>query len=140
MLTEGAHNRGTITCMSVASTIGAPWELGDPISEDRIPVIVEALQRISALQGLEPNEYAWLARHSSERLIENGVTLFRDGDPATSMIFLLKGEVHFRRAQGGPSALFVGRSGQITGYLPFSRMKTYGGGRLHGRRCVDAFA
>ncbi len=43
------------------------------------------------------------------------------------MTILLKGEVHVRREHGGPASLFIGRSGQITGLLPFSRMKTYGG-------------
>jgi signal transduction histidine kinase len=42
------------------------------------------------------------------------------------MWILLKGEAHVRRSQGG-LALFVGRAGQITGVLPFSRMKTHGG-------------
>jgi signal transduction histidine kinase len=43
------------------------------------------------------------------------------------MILILKGEIHVRRLQGGPMALFIGRTGQMTGLLPFSRMKTYGG-------------
>ena len=43
------------------------------------------------------------------------------------MTILLKGEVHVRRDRGGPAALFIGRSGQITGLMPYSRMKTYGG-------------
>jgi signal transduction histidine kinase len=42
------------------------------------------------------------------------------------MWILLAGEVHVRRSQSGV-ALFIGRSGQITGLLPFSRMKTHGG-------------
>ena len=43
------------------------------------------------------------------------------------MIFILKGEIHVRRQHGGPMALFIGRTGQITGLLPFSRMKASGG-------------
>ena len=43
-----------------------------------------------------------------------GTLLFREGDPATKMWIILKGEVHVRRSQGG-LALFVGRAGQITG-------------------------
>ncbi len=53
--------------------------------------------------------------------------MFREGDPATTMWILLKGEVYVRREHGGPAALFIGRSGPITGLLPFSRMKAYGG-------------
>jgi signal transduction histidine kinase len=43
------------------------------------------------------------------------------------MVLILKGEIHVRRQHGGPMALFVGRAGQMTGILPFSRMKGYGG-------------
>jgi signal transduction histidine kinase len=43
------------------------------------------------------------------------------------MILILKGEIHVRRQHGGPMALFIGRTGQMTGLLPFSRMKTAGG-------------
>ena len=43
------------------------------------------------------------------------------------MAVLLRGEIYVRREHGGPAALFIGRSGQITGLLPFSRMKAYGG-------------
>jgi signal transduction histidine kinase len=32
-----------------------------------------------------------------------------------------------RRQHGGPMELFIGRAGQMTGYLPFSRMKVSGG-------------
>jgi signal transduction histidine kinase len=43
------------------------------------------------------------------------------------MILILKGEIHVRRHSGGPMELFIGRAGQMTGLLPFSRMKTSGG-------------
>ena len=43
------------------------------------------------------------------------------------MSILLRGEVHVRRFKSGAMQLFIGRAGNITGKLPFSRMKTYGG-------------
>jgi signal transduction histidine kinase len=43
------------------------------------------------------------------------------------MILILKGEIHVQRQQGGTMALFIGRAGQMTGFLPFSRMKVSGG-------------
>jgi signal transduction histidine kinase len=91
-----------------------------------LPEIVEVLKRVQALQGLTDSELEWLATHGEEVSAPAGTALFREGDPATKMWILLKGEVHVRRSQGG-LALFVGRSGQITGLLPFSRMKTHGG-------------
>jgi signal transduction histidine kinase len=89
--------------------------------------IVEALSTITPLQGLSRQEYEWLALHSKERIGETGTLVFQESEPATSMVILLKGEIHVRRRKSGPMALWIGRAGQMTGKLPFSRMKTYGG-------------
>jgi len=53
--------------------------------------------------------------------------LYEEGAPALHVVLILKGEIHVRRQQSGPMALFIGRAGQITGVLPFSRMKVFGG-------------
>lgn len=96
-------------------------------NRERIAAIVAALQRVSQLNGLEPEQYEWLAQHGTESFAEAGAILFRQGDQARKMQILLKGEIHVRRERGAPGSLFIGRSGQLTGLLPFSRMKTYGG-------------
>ena len=105
----------------IAALVRAPH---DPA---RVPEIVAALRKVAQLSGLEEAEYEWLATHGTEVLAESGAVFFREGDPATKMTILLKGEIYVRREHGGPAALFIGRSGQITGLLPFSRMKAYGG-------------
>ena len=56
-----------------------------------------------------------------------GAMIFREGEPAVHMNIILRGEIHVRRRHSGPIALFIGRAGQMTGKLPFSRMKGYGG-------------
>jgi signal transduction histidine kinase len=43
------------------------------------------------------------------------------------MNIMLRGEVHIRRAQSGNVSFFIARMGQMSGVLPFSRMKGYGG-------------
>jgi signal transduction histidine kinase len=101
-----------------------------------VPEIVAALKRVSALHGMEEAEYEWLATYGIERFAEAGTTIFREGEPATEMTIMLKGEIHVRR-EHGPSALWIGRSGQISGLLPFSRMKTYGG---HGYTVAPTWA
>ena len=89
--------------------------------------IVAALRTITPLDGLTDQEYTWLAHHGTERRGDTGALLFRESEPACHMIFLLTGEVHVRRQHSGPMAFFIGRAGQMTGLLPFSRMKGYGG-------------
>jgi signal transduction histidine kinase len=93
---------------------------------DRIEVLVDALRKVAPLQGLSDEEYRWLAENGKERFEDAGCVLFEEGEPATTMSILIKGEIHVRR-EGGVGALFIGRAGQITGLLPFSRMKQYGG-------------
>ena len=97
-------------------------ETPTPVAE-----IMEALRTITPLDGLSDTEYEWLARHGCERIGETNALVFREGEPAIRLNFLLKGEIHVRRRHSGPMALFIGRAGQMTGKLPFSRMKSYGG-------------
>ena len=89
--------------------------------------IAEALDSVGPLHGLSFEDRLWLARHGEEVVAQPGNVLFEEGSPADRMILLLKGEIHVRRQQGGPMALFIGRAGAMTGLLPFSRMKTAGG-------------
>jgi signal transduction histidine kinase len=98
-----------------------------PHDPARVPEIVAALKKVGPLHDLEQAEYEWLANHGTEVFAESGAVVFREGEPASKMTILLQGEIYVRREHGGPAALFIGRSGQITGLLPFSRMKAYGG-------------
>jgi len=89
--------------------------------------IAEALLHIGPLQGLPLEDRLWLAQHGQEVAANAGDVLFEEGAPVAHMILILKGEIHVRRGHAGPMALFIGRAGQMTGVLPFSRMKSYGG-------------
>jgi len=98
-----------------------------PDTPTPVEEIAEALDRIGALHGLPFEDRLWLARHGREYIAGAGEVLFEEGAPVEHMVIILKGEIHVRRQHGGPMALFIGRTGQMTGLLPFSRMKTYGG-------------
>ena len=95
--------------------------------------IVAALRTIAPLDGLTEAEYLWLATHGTERRGDKDALVFREGEPVNHLNFILHGEIHVRRRHAGPMMLFIGRAGQMTGKLPFSRMKGYGGdGRTVG--------
>jgi signal transduction histidine kinase len=104
-----------------------PVFAGPPAEPTPIPEIVAALRTVTPLDGLSEEEYTWLATHGKERVGEDRALIFREGEPAVSLNFILRGEVQVRRFRSGPIALFIGRAGQMTGKLPYSRMKTYGG-------------
>ncbi len=89
--------------------------------------IAAAIVRIGALHDLPLEDCLWLARHGQEVMADSGQILFDEGSPAEHMVLILKGEIHVRRERGGPMSLLIGRTGQLTGVLPFSRMKGYGG-------------
>src|SRR5215813_5671772 len=103
--------------MNTVSTVTAPEGLA-PKNPTPVSEIIAALKRVQQLQGMEEFEFEWLATHGIERFVEPGETLFREGDPADEMTIMLKGEVHVRRE--GHSAFWIGRSGQLTGLLPYS--------------------
>ena len=97
-------------------------------SSDRIAALTEALRKVGPLNGMTDEEYLWLARNGTERFVDANTTIFEQGEPADHMIILLKGEVQVQRDRTGAApVLFIGRAGQLTGLLPFSRMKTWGG-------------
>jgi signal transduction histidine kinase len=98
-----------------------------PETPSTVPVIATALEKIAQLQGLPLEEREWLATRGSEMRVKNGEVLFEEGEPAELLLLILKGEVHVRRMRSGSMTLFIGRSGQMTGLLPFSRMTSYGG-------------
>jgi signal transduction histidine kinase len=96
-----------------------------PAASTPVEEIAVALERIGPLHGLSFDERLWLARHGREMKANAGDILFEEGAPAEHMVLILKGEIHVRRQHG--TALFIGRAGQMTGILPFSRMISYGG-------------
>jgi len=106
----------------MVSPTATPPACPTPVEE-----IAAALERIGPLTGLSLEDRLWLARHGEEVIASPGEILFEEGAPADRMILILKGEIHVRRQRGGPMELFIGRAGQMTGYLPFSRMKVSGG-------------
>ncbi len=113
--------------MSTISTAPEALPGSSPIAPPSREETIAALRKIASLYGLSDEEYIWLAENGVHRTGMPGETLFREGQPVTGMAIVLAGEIHVRRELGGAFPVFIGRSGQITGVTPFSRMHTYGG-------------
>jgi signal transduction histidine kinase len=99
--------------------------------------IADALQNVSPLQGLPFEDRLWLARHGEEVVADPGDVLFEETTAADRMMMILKGEIHVHRSRSGTIPIFIGRTGQMTGLLPYSRMKTFGG---HGVAATKVWA
>src|SRR6266567_502658 len=115
-----------LTCVPEVPTM-SPIVASAPARPTPVDEIADALERVPPLQGLSFEDRLWLAQHSEEIVAQTGEVLFEENTPADRMVLILKGEIHVQRQHSGPMALFIGRAGQMTGLLPFSRMKTFGG-------------
>ncbi len=92
------------------------------------------LLRVPAFAGLPDEQIAWFLSQAQEVRVKAGETYARQGDPADAMFVLLEGEFQWRGELGGESLVFPARAGDVTGVLPFSRMKQF---TVTGRAITD---
>jgi len=88
-----------------------------------------------AFAGLPDDQIGWFISQSEELLFKAGDYYSRQGDPANAMFVILGGEVEIRGELGGEAILFGLNKGDVTGVLPFSRMKQFS---VNGRAVTDA--
>src|SRR6266403_1282688 len=94
------------------------------------------LLRVPAFADLPEEQIAWFLDHSQEIHLTAGETYVRQGDPADSMFVILEGQFQWRGEFGGETVVLSGKPGDVTGVLPFSRMKQFtvtGGAVTDGR-------
>ncbi|MFZ0734512.1 MAG: ATP-binding protein [Candidatus Sulfotelmatobacter sp.] len=90
----------------------------------------EVLRESSAFEGLPDDQIVWFLSQSKEVQLNAGEVYARQGDPAEAMFVLLEGKFQWRGEFGGQTLVVDLEPGEITGVLPFSRMKKY---TLNGR-------
>src|SRR5512147_38188 len=79
--------------------------------------------RVPAFAGLPEDQIAWFLSQSQELHLKEGDVFLRQGDPAEAMIVVLEGQLQARGELGGETVVFSMKPGDVTGVLPFSRMK-----------------
>jgi signal transduction histidine kinase len=95
------------------------------------------LLNVPAFADLPDDQVEWFLSQSQEMNIKAGETYARQGDPADAMFVILEGEVQGRAEFAGETFIFTTGAGEITGVLPFSRMKTF---TVTGRAMTDTRA
>jgi signal transduction histidine kinase len=95
-----------------------------PPSAARLP-LAAALRQISIFADLSDEQMGWLTSSGEEVLLSPGDTLVHSGDKADTLFVLLEGELRIRGDGGGDVPSFTVEAGEVTGLLPFSRMKNY---------------
>src|SRR3989475_10139526 len=83
------------------------------------------LLRVSAFTDLPEEQIAWFLSQSQETHVKAGETYVRQGDPADWMFVILEGQFQWRGEFGGETVVLSAKVGDVTGVLPFSRMKPF---------------
>lgn len=90
--------------------------------------LLAALHKVPTFEGIEEQHLKWLADKGELVSLEQGDYLFRKGEAADHMYILLEGSVQLKVSQGSQFRdLSLLEKGDITGILPYSRMKEAGG-------------
>jgi signal transduction histidine kinase len=92
------------------------------------------LLRVPAFVDLPDDQLTWFLSQSEEMHLKAGETYVRQGDPADSMFVILEGQFQWRGEFGGETVVLAGKPGDVTGVLPFSRMKQF---TVTGRAVTD---
>jgi len=95
------------------------------------------LLRFPVFADLPDDQLDWFISQSQEMTLKAGDVYSRQGAPADAMFVILEGQVQWRGERGGETFVFDVEAGDVTGVLPFSRMKQFG---VNGRAVTDTRA
>src|SRR6266849_3517463 len=95
------------------------------------------LLRVPVFADLPDDQIDWFLSQSRELHLKAGDSYLRQGDPADAMFVLLEGQLQGRGELGGETIIFNLKPGDVTGLLPFSRMKQF---TVSGRAETDSRA
>jgi len=93
------------------------------------------LLRVTAFADLPEDQIAWFIGQTQELHLKAGQAYTHQGDPADAMYVILEGQLEIRGEIGGEYVAFPIEAGNVTGALPFSRMKQF---TVGGRAIVDS--
>jgi len=83
------------------------------------------LRRVTEFADLPDDQLDWFLSQSQEMHLKAGEMYSRQGDPADAMFVILEGHLQGRGELNGETIVFDLEPGDVTGVLPFSRMKQF---------------
>jgi signal transduction histidine kinase len=83
------------------------------------------LLSVPVFADLPDDQIAWFLGQAKEMNIKAGDMAFRQDDPADAMFVVLDGQMQARGELGGETVVIPMKPGDVTGVLPFSRMKQF---------------
>jgi signal transduction histidine kinase len=88
-------------------------------------VTTAELLRFPAFAGLRDDQLSWFLSQAEEVELKAGDVYAREGDPPAHMFVLVEGDFEAQGEFRGEPIVIQGNAGDVTGVLPFSRMKSY---------------
>lgn len=87
--------------------------------------LARELRSIPVFEDLPDEGLCWLASQMTVTTGEQGEIFVREDSPADRLFVILEGELRgTRESDGTDTRVFVAKTGQVTGLLPYSRLKT----------------
>src|ERR1700676_3910092 len=93
------------------------------------------LLRVPAFADLPDDQLEWFIGQAEELHFKAGETYSREGQPADTMFIVLSGQLELRGEFAGETVIIPLNAGDVTGALPFSRMKQF---TVSGRAVTEA--
>jgi signal transduction histidine kinase len=89
--------------------------------------LVAKLRKVHVFEDLPDEDLAWFISQCEERRAAPGDIIVREGEAPDFMMVMLEGEMRARAEHGNPDGpVFTVQAGEVTGMLPFSRLKVVG--------------
>jgi signal transduction histidine kinase len=83
------------------------------------------LLSVPVFAGLPEDQIEWFLSEAEVLQFKTGEPLINGGEPADALFVILEGQLQARGELGGETVIITIDRGQVTGRLPFSRMKTF---------------
>jgi signal transduction histidine kinase len=95
---------------------------------DTLALTTADLASITAFAGLPDDVLEWLLAHGERRDLDEGGSIAQPGDPAVYLMAIVQGSIQFYVMQNGTrEPRFRVERGQVTGVLPYSRLRVING-------------
>jgi len=92
------------------------------------------LSQFPTFADLPEDQIDWFLAQSQEIYVKAGDIYARQGDPADAMFVMLDGQFQWRGELAGETIVMASKVGDVTGALPYSRMKQF---TVTGRAITD---
>src|SRR5215831_800056 len=97
------------------------------VNEAQLHHIIEEVRKFAVFADLPDEDLRWLAERMDEVTLETGQVYAKQGDPVDYLTLMLEGELQVSQMNTPGSPVFVAVAGEVTGRLPFSRLKQFRG-------------